>query len=189
MIRPLRAASLVLLLAGPVGVPATAQAQAATPVSPARTGDAWVDRRLTDIDAYALAYRDAFVDELVRYHRAPRELVGELLARPRWTPGDAYFACSLAVQAGRPCRSVADLREQAPTRDWASIAHDLGIDPGTPAYLEIKRGIVASYDRWARPVAVDAELAPAYPGRARAAADHEVARHAPAKPRAPGAER
>jgi hypothetical protein len=128
---------------------------------PAHAGDAWVDARLVDIGTYATTYRDAFVDELVRYRRAPRELVGELLARPGWTAGDVYFACSLALQAGRPCRAVADLRQRDPSQDWAAIARDLGLAPGSPGYAELKRGIAASYQRWARPVPADAGTDPA----------------------------
>jgi hypothetical protein len=120
-------------------------------------GDAWLDARLIDIGTYAATYHDAFVDEVVRYRRAPRDLVEELLARPGWTPGDVYFACSLALQAGRPCRAVADLRQAGPSRDWGSIARDLGVAPGTAGYVELKRGIVASYQHWARPVPADVE--------------------------------
>jgi hypothetical protein len=163
MNRPLRHAIAAVLLAVAIG--SAAAQQAAAP----HAGDAWVDARLLDIGTYAATYRDAFIDELVRYRRAPRELVTELLARPGWTPGDVYFACSLALQTGRPCRSVADLRQRDPARDWATLARDLGVAPGTAAYRELKRGIVASYGRWARPVAVDADIAPPVPSNAGAA--------------------
>ncbi|HEY4560393.1 MAG TPA: hypothetical protein VIG54_06615, partial [Lysobacter sp.] len=67
-------------MAACLALPTLAFAQ--QPAAPAReTGDAWLDSRLVDIDAYAATYRDAFVDEVARYHRAPRELVQELLAR------------------------------------------------------------------------------------------------------------
>lgn len=193
-----RLASLLVVL-----VASTADAQTAptgpTPTNPAtpipaargalRTGDAWVDARLADIGTYAATYRDAFVDEVARYGRAPRELVAGLLARPGWTPGDVYFACDLALQAGRPCREVVDLRGAEPARDWASIATALGVTPGTPGFHALKRAIVASYDRWARPVAVDDELARDFPGRPRAPAATSAPApkaakpaHAPARP-------
>ena len=53
-----------------------------------RTGDAAMDARLADINQYGDRYRAAFVDELVRYHAAPRTLVGALLADEHWAPGD-----------------------------------------------------------------------------------------------------
>jgi len=165
-----------LLLGICLALPGLAAAQAAT--APARdTGDAWVDARLTDIDSYAATYRDAFVDEMARYHRAPRELVQELLARPGWTPGDVYLACGLAQQAGRPCRAIADLRAREPVPDWHTLAQEVGAAPGSAGFREFKRGIVATYERWARPIRVDAELAPDFPGHPR-----EGARAPAAKP-------
>ncbi|HZX80741.1 MAG TPA: hypothetical protein VFE72_07315 [Lysobacter sp.] len=153
------------LLAACLALPGIVGAQAARD-----TGDAWVDARLADIDAYAATYRDAFVDEMARYHRAPRELVQELLARPGWTPGDVYLACSLAQQAGRPCRAVADLRAREPAPDWAVLARELAVAPGSPGFHALKRGIVATYERWARPIRVDAELAADFPTHPREAA-------------------
>ena len=187
MSRPARFVFAQLLLAVALASSTAAHAQ---DTASAGSGDAWVDSRLTDIGTYATTYRDAFVDELVRYHRAPRELVLELLARPGWTPGDVYLACSLAMQAGRPCRDVVTLRERDPSRTWAATAGELGLAPGTPAYRALKRGIVAAYDRWARPVAVDAELAPLFPDRPRSTppAEHP-GRRAPVSPARPPADR
>lgn len=132
------------------------------------TGDAWVDGRLVDIGAYAATYRDAFVDEVVRYGRAPRELVQALLARPDWRPGDVYVACAIAVQAGRPCREVVSLRDVDPAQGWGAIAARLGVAAGTPRFHALKRAIVASYDRWARPIVLDDELSADFPGRPHA---------------------
>ena len=157
-----------LLIAACLALPMLALAQ--QPAAAAReTGDAWLDARLADIDAYAATYRDAFVDEVARYHRAPRELVQELLSRPGWTPGDVYLACSLARQAGRPCREVAD-RRAGETADWATLARTLDIAPGSPRFHALKRDVVATYGRWARPIRVDAELAPDFPKLPREAA-------------------
>ena len=69
-----------------------------------RTGDAVLDARLADINRYGDRYRAAFVDELVRYHAAPRALVTALLADEQWAPGDLYFACALAQAAGHGSR-------------------------------------------------------------------------------------
>ncbi|GAB2510471.1 hypothetical protein [Lysobacter humi (ex Lee et al. 2017)] len=130
-----------------------------------RTGDAWIDARLDDINDYGRAYRDPFIDELVRYHRAPRELVLELLGRRGWSPGDVYFACALAMQAGRPCRAVAEDYERDRTAGWGALAQRLGIAPGSPQFHALKKGFVPTYDRWARPLRIDADLARAFPGR------------------------
>src|SRR3546814_18459926 len=70
-----------------------------------RSGDAWVDTQLADINAYGSRYRGAFVDDLVRYHAAPRDLVNELVDARNWAPGDVHYACPLAQVVGRPWRS------------------------------------------------------------------------------------
>ncbi|MFL6591923.1 MAG: hypothetical protein ACJ8GK_04345 [Luteimonas sp.] len=149
---------------------------AAAPATSPGTGDPWVDAVLVDIDRYAARYPDAFVDELARYHGAPRELAASLLAGGRWTAGDLYFACALGQYAGQPCRSVAAARDRDRTRDWSLVARDLGVAPGSDAFQRIKRAIVRSYGRWARPLQVDASLHAEFPEHAVAPAT------SPAKP-------
>lgn len=130
-----------------------------------RSGDAWVDAQLADINRYGLRYREPFIDEMARYHGAPRELVGELLQR-QWAPGDIYFACALAQLAGRPCRYVAEQWERDHALGWGALAQRMGIKPGSPEFHRLKRGFVPSFDRWGRPIELDASLAEDFPGRA-----------------------
>ncbi len=144
----------------------TAQAQDFTFGWNPRSGDVWVDAWLGDMNRYGSRYRDPFVDELVRYHGAPRDLVVELLAR-RWAPGDIYFACALARLAGRPCRYVVDLWERDHAQGWGAMAKRLGIKPGSAQFHQLKRGMVPSYDRWGRPIELDAQLQRDFPGRGK----------------------
>ena len=160
---PLRALVLATLLA--LGAPAAAQ-DVTVGFDP-RTGDVWVDTWLNDVNRYGRAYREPFVDELVRYHGAPRELVVDLLGRPGWTPGDVYYACSLASVLGRPCRYVVDEYERDRGAGWGALAQRLGVKPGSAEFHRLKRGFVPSYDRWSRPIQLDAELERAFPGRAK----------------------
>ena len=143
--------------------PPTARAQDAVATWAPGTGDAWVDATLADINRYAARYPDAFVDELVRYDNAPRALVQALLADPRWTPGDVYFACALGLFAGQPCRAVAQRWQQDHAGGWAAVAQAFGSGAQSPAFHRLKRGIVASYARWARPLQVDASLHGEFP--------------------------
>ena len=131
-----------------------------------RSGDAWVDVWLGDMNRYGSRYHDPFVDELVRYHAAPRDLVVDLLAR-RWAPGDIYFACALAQLVGRPCRYVVEMYERDHGQGWGSVARRLGIKPGSAQFHQLKRGFVPSYDRWGRPITLDAQLQRDFPGRGR----------------------
>lgn len=135
----------------------------AEPVDLSATGDPWVDAQLADINRYGRRYRDPFIDELVRYREVPRALVVALLDERGWEPGDVYFACSLAAVTGRSCRLVADRRGQTPSEPWSALAAELGAGAGSDAFSRLKRGMVHSYQRWARPLELDAELAAAFP--------------------------
>lgn len=170
--RPLsRFRPLLLALALATGAPSFAQDVSAG-FDP-RTGDVWVDTWLGDINRYGRIYREPFVDELVRYHGAPRELVVELLGRPGWTPGDVYYACSLAAVLGRPCRYVVDEYERDREAGWGALAQRLGIKPGSAGFHRLKRGFVPTYDRWSRPIQLDADLERTFPGRGKAKASVE----------------
>lgn len=149
-LRALLLASVLALGAAPLA------AQPAPAGFEPRTGDPWVDTWLDDVNRYATAYRDPFVDELTRYHKAPRDLVLALLARPGWTPGDVYFACALAAQAGRPCRYVADEYDRDRAAGWGALAQRLGIAPGSAGFHRLKNGFAPTYQRWGRPIRLDA---------------------------------
>jgi len=144
-------------------LPGIACAQEPTVAATPRSGDAWVDGVLGDISRYAARYPDAFADELVRYDSAPRALVDALLADSRWTPGDIYFACALGQVAGQPCRAVAQRWQHDHALGWVGIAQGFGVAPDSAAYHRLKRGIVLSYARWARPLEVDASLHAEFP--------------------------
>lgn len=133
-----------------------------------RSGDVWMDVWLGDMNRYGSRYRDPFIDEMVRYHGAPRDLVDDLLRR-RWAPGDIYFACALAKLVGRPCRYVADIWERDHGQGWGAVAKRLGIKPGSAEFHRLKRGMVPTYDRWGRPIELDAQLERDFPGRGKGA--------------------
>lgn len=133
-----------------------------------RSGDAWVDRQLDDINRYGTHYREPFVDEMVRYYGAPRALVNELLGTRRWAPGDVYYACSIAQILGRPCRAVVEHWERDHGKGWGALARELGIQPGSAEFHRLKRGFVPTYDRWARPIDLDRDLRQDFPNRAKA---------------------
>lgn len=149
-----------------------AQAQADPADEPRmHTGDTWVDAQLRDIGLYAARYRDAFVDELVRYHGAPRGGVQQWLARPDWQAGEVYFACSIANVLARPCSEVVALRQQPDgPAGWQAVLDDLDVDTRSDAFRRVKRGILFSYARWARPIEPDAALRRMLADEARASA-------------------
>lgn len=118
-----------------------------------RSGDAWIDAQLADINAYGSRYRGAFVDELARYHAAPRALVVELIDQRNWAPGDVYYACALARVLGRPCRALVEAWGQSHDEGWAAVAARAGIATRPDAIKRLKQDLAASYARWGRPEA------------------------------------
>jgi hypothetical protein len=133
-----------------------------------RSGDVWVDSYLSDVNRYGARYREPFVNEMVRYYGAPRELVTELLVRRNWAPGDVYYACAIAQILGRPCRYVVDEWDRDHGQGWGNVAKRLGIKPGSAEFHRLKRGFVPTYDRWARPITIDEDLYRDFPERAKA---------------------
>ena len=133
-----------------------------------RSGDVWIDTWLGDMNRYGTHYRDPFIDEMVRYHDAPRDLVTDLLVAQRWAPGDVYYACTLAQLIGRPCRYVADYWQANHAQGWGVVAKRLGIKPGSAEFHRLKNGFVPTYERWSRPIELDADLRRVYPNHGKA---------------------
>ena len=172
----LKALALALAI-GAISAPLAAQDYAIS-WNP-RSGDVWVDQRLGDINRYGTRYRDPFVNEMVRYYGAPRDLVTDLLVRRNWAPGDVYYACSIAHILGIPCRNVVDDWDRNHGQGWGVVAQRMGIKPGSAEFHQLKRGFVPSYDRWGRPIVLDAELERAYPdrGKGKHGASHASGSH------------
>ena len=159
-----------------------------------RSGDVWVDTQLADMNRYGTSYRDPFIDEMVRYHGAPRDLVTDLLVNRRWAPGDVYYACTIAQVIGRPCGYVVNEWERDHGQGWGVVAKRMGIKPGSAEFHRLKNGFVPTYDRWSRPISLDADLRKHYPNRGKAkgvvsANKHPQGKvnHAPAKVNGPKA--
>ena len=132
-----------------------------------RSGDVWVDNYLGDVNRYGSRYREPFVNEMVRYYGAPRDLVTDLLTTRNWAPGDVYYACSIAQVLGRPCRYVADYWDEHRGKGWGVVAQELGIKPGSAEFHRLKKGFVPTYDRWGRPISLSDDLRNDYPGRGK----------------------
>lgn len=125
-----------------------------------RTGDAWVDQTLSDVNQYGDRYRDSFVDELVRYYGAPRDYVTDLLGTRHWAPGDVYYACAIGQLVGRSCRYVAEEWQRDHGQGWGALAQRLGIKPGSAEFHRLKAGFAPTYGRWSRPLRADADHGP-----------------------------
>ncbi len=139
----------VFVLALWLGLPAAAAAQEhyAFGFSP-RSGDAWVDARLGDMNVFARGDLDGFVDEVVVSFGAPRYLVREYVVDRRWAPGDVYYACAIAHYTRRPCIEVIRIWETDHGHGWGVVAQRLGIKPGSPEFHALKGRVGKSHGRW-----------------------------------------
>jgi hypothetical protein len=132
---------------------AQASAQPAESAYQPRTGDAWLDRQLADINRYAARYPRSFADEVARYYSVPRDYVEAMQQQPAWTPGDIFMACALAQRVAQPCRAVVREWSRDHAEGWAGVATRLQAKPGTALYRELRKDIERTYTRWARPLA------------------------------------
>lgn len=144
--RPLLTAVLLLFM----GVSA---AQPAETTYQPRSGDAWMDRQLADINRYAARYPRSFADEMARYYSVPRDYVEAMQLQPAWEAGDIFMACALAQATAQPCRTVVREWSRDHAEGWAGVAKRLQAEPGTERYRELRKDIEQSYARWSRPLA------------------------------------
>ncbi|WP_157062695.1 hypothetical protein [Pseudoxanthomonas dokdonensis] len=143
-----------LTLATLLGLGLAVSAQAQTVGYNFRTGDAWVDNRLYEINDYGARYRDPFVREMTGNYGAPRSLVEDLFGR-NWSAGDIYYACAIAHIVGIPCLDVVNDYDRNRGQGWGAVAKRMGIKPGSPEFHSLKNGFSRTYDHWGYPVAVD----------------------------------
>ena len=163
---PLLLALRLLLLpawAAAQSAPAPAPADAATgqetaPAVMPGTGDAWVDQHLADMGSYAQRYPDSFMDEVARYAGVRRGYVQALLQVHGWHAGDIYFACFWAQTVQLSCRDTVRAFSRDHQDGWQGVITRLSVAPDTAHLRALRHAIVASYDRWERPITLDALL-------------------------------
>ncbi len=156
---PLLSALLLPMQAVAQTSPAPASAPtAATPAVTPGTGDAWVDQHLADMGSYAQRYPDSFIDEVARYTGTPRGYVQALLQVHGWHAGDIYFACFWAQTLQVSCRDTVRAYSRDHHDGWEGVITRLAVTPETVHMRALRHAIVASYDRWERPITLDALL-------------------------------
>ncbi|WP_127158742.1 hypothetical protein [Xanthomonas arboricola] len=160
---PLLSALLLPMLAvaqtspAQASAPAAAAPAAAPAVTPG-TGDAWVDQHLADMGSYAQRYPDSFIGEVARYTGTPRGYVQALLQVHGWHAGDIYFACFWAQTLQLSCRDTVRAYSRDHHDGWEGVITRLSVTPETVHIRALRHAIVASYDRWERPITLDALL-------------------------------
>ncbi|MEB1610330.1 hypothetical protein VDQ74_10570 [Xanthomonas campestris pv. campestris] len=147
----------MLAIAQTPPAPGSAPAAAAPAVTPG-TGDAWVDQHLADMGSYAQRYPDSFIGEVARYTGTPRGYVQALLQVHGWHAGDIYFACFWAQTLQLSCRDTVRAYSRDHHDGWEGVITRLSVTPEIVHLRALRHAIVASYDRWERPITLDALL-------------------------------
>ncbi|NDK38493.1 hypothetical protein DT603_06510 [Pseudoxanthomonas gei] len=129
-----------------------AYAQQAEPAYQPRTGDAWLDRHLADINLYAARYPQSFADEISRYYSVPRDYVEAMQQQPSWEAGDIFMACALAQALAQPCRAVVREWSHDHSEGWKGVSRRLQSGPGPVLQRKLRNDVEQSYSRWARPL-------------------------------------
>ena len=117
-----------------------------------RSGNAWVDRHLVDINVYAARYPQSVLDEVARYYGVSRAYAESLVQQPAWEPADVLMACAIAKTLTLPCRAVVREWSMDHSEGWAGVAKRLQDKPDAKQNRAIREQIEASYLRWARPL-------------------------------------
>jgi hypothetical protein len=132
---------------------APAFSQLAEPAYQPRTGDAWLDRQLADINLYAARYPQSFADEMARYYSVPRDYVEAMLQQPSWEAGDIFMACALAQALGQPCRAVVREGSRDHAEGWKGVRQRLKPGPDPALQRRLRKDTRQTYAHWARPLA------------------------------------
>ncbi|USI98974.1 hypothetical protein MUG10_12710 [Xanthomonas prunicola] len=149
--------SLVGAQTSPASTTAAATKESAPGAIPG-TGDGWVDQHLADMGSYAQRYPASFIDEVARYTGTPRVYVQALLQVHGWHAGDIYFACFWAQTVQLSCRDTVRAYSRDHHDGWEGVITRLSVVPDNAHMRALRHAIVASYDRWERPITLDALL-------------------------------
>lgn len=103
-----------------------------------RTGDAWMDVQLKEMNVYTRGNTDGFIDDVVISFGAPRPVIREYVIERRWAPGDVYYACALAHQLRVPCINTLRDYDKNNGQGWGVIAKRMGIKPGSAEFQNLK---------------------------------------------------
>ncbi|HYE85355.1 MAG TPA: hypothetical protein VEA16_03295 [Vicinamibacterales bacterium] len=103
-----------------------------------RTGDAWLDVRLREIDVYARGNLDGYIDEVVISTAAPRPYIETLIYEYHYPPADVWMIAEIAQVTSVPIADVASSYRTHRGRGWGEIAKALGVRPGSPAFHALK---------------------------------------------------
>jgi hypothetical protein len=108
-----------------------------------RTGDTFIDARLSDIDVGIVGNVDGYIDDVVVHYGAPRAVIQELVVERRYPPADVTLIAGYAQALQVPVSQVADTYARHRGQGWGVIAKELGVKPGSAQFHAMKRSLSA----------------------------------------------
>ena len=113
-----------------------------------RTGDAYFDACLGDINAWGSVDLELYVDEVVISTGAPRRYVEEYVIERRYPPADVWMIAEMSRVSGQSFSSVATTYSANRTEGWGAMAKRLGIKPGSAEFHAMKGRTGKQRDSW-----------------------------------------
>jgi hypothetical protein len=118
--------------------PAPPAAKPAPKYTP-NTGDKDLDLVLSNLNAEAGVYVDAYVSELSISYALPKVQIEDLVYKMRLPFGDVFVSVWLAATLKKPLSAVVKEYDVNKDRGWGVMAKNLGIKPGSEAFHSLKK--------------------------------------------------
>ena len=110
------------------------------------TGDRKLNSTLEQLNVAAGADPDGFVRRLSAAHNFPERELRRASETFGLGGADLFMATALARELHRPVYSVAEEFKQNQGKGWGTIAKELGIQPGSSEFHQLKRDAKGSLD-------------------------------------------
>jgi hypothetical protein len=102
------------------------------------TGDADLDKSLSELNAAAKNSLDAFKKDAVEKFNVATNVVENLLNIHKMQPADVIMSLEIAQIAQKPVDQVATVYDKNKSKGWGEIAKEMGIKPGSKEFHQLK---------------------------------------------------
>jgi hypothetical protein len=102
------------------------------------TGDADLDKSLSELNAAAKNTLEAFKQDAVQKFNVAANVVENLLNIHKMEPSDVIMSLEIAHIAQKPVDQVATIFDKNKSKGWGEIAKEMGIKPGSKEFHQLK---------------------------------------------------
>jgi hypothetical protein len=104
------------------------------------TGDSDVDKRISEINIGAKSDYEGYKKEMTKQFGVSSGEVDRYVKQQKLDPGDVYYGSVLARETNRSVSDIMTKYEK--TRGWGKVAKDLGIQPGSEQFHNLKKNML-----------------------------------------------